>query len=244
MKRLLLLTCVLLVALLSGCCPLAPALWNARAIAGSGKLVTREMDLKGFSRIDAGAAFVLDVTHGDGYAVTVTADDNLIDRLDVSVSGDTLHIRLRPGLSLHSVTMRAKVTLPLLRGLALSGASRATVAGLQSSEDLSLSLSGASSVEGTIAAGDLRLGESGASRAELTGTAGNLRIEGSGASSARLAGLTVKDAHVSLSGASSAEINASGRLDADLSGASRLLYAGDPTLGRMQTSGGSIISAK
>jgi len=52
------------------------------------------------------------------------------------------------------------------------------------------------------------------------------------------------DAEINLSGASDATINASGRLDGDLSGASKLSYVGNPTLGSINTSGGSTISQK
>jgi len=47
-----------------------------------------------------------------------------------------------------------------------------------------------------------------------------------------------------LSGASDATVNASGRLDGNLSGASRIIYMGNPTLGSVSASGGSTISQK
>lgn len=241
MKRLLLPACLLLAVLAAGCLPICLA---GSVVTGSGRLATREMDLKGFSRIEAGSAFVLDVAQAEDPSASITADDNLFDYLDVSVSGDTLHLGLRPGHSYQHVTMRAQIALPTLRGLQLSGASQASVSGLRSSEDLALDLSGASIMRGDLEAGDLRVDESGASRLELTGSGGSLELHSSGASSARLIDLPVGDANVSLSGASSAELNASGLLNADLSGASRLEYTGSPTLGRAQTSGSSSISAR
>lgn len=240
MRRMLLPVCLLLAILAAGCLPIGPL---GPAVTGSGRLATREMDLTGFSRIEASSAFALDVTQADATSVSITADDNLFDYLDVSVAGDTLRLRLRPG-SYQRVTLRAQIALPTLRSLQLSGASLASLSGLRSREDLALALSGASSLRGEVEAGSLQIEASGASRVELSGAANDLQLDLSGASTARLAGLPVDDADVFLSGASSAQLNASGRLNADLSGASHLEYAGSPTLGRMQTSGGSTIRSR
>jgi hypothetical protein len=60
----------------------------------------------------------------------------------------------------------------------------------------------------------------------------------------KLAGFTVNNADVSLSGASNGTVNLSGKLDANLSGASKLEYIGEPTMGAINTSGASTISKK
>ena len=60
----------------------------------------------------------------------------------------------------------------------------------------------------------------------------------------KMADFTVNNADVSLSGASDGTINLSGRLDADLSGASRLEYIGEPTLGDMNITGASTLKKK
>ncbi len=241
MKRFALLLCLLVAVLAAGCC--APIALGGGVI-GSGRTVTREMDLTGFTRVQAGSAFVVDIKQGDSYHVAVTADDNLFDDVDASVSGDTLRLRLRPGTRVSRFTLRAEVTMPSLQGVELSGASRGTLTGFRSADRLAIDVSGASSLRGDIEAGDVRLEVSGASTVELTGSGGNLSGNGSGASSLRLARFPVQDADISLSGASTAELDISGRLNADLSGASRLEYAGSPTLGRMQTSGGSTIRSR
>ncbi len=126
----------------------------------------------------------------------------------------------------------------------LSGASSLTMSGM-SVGDTDLSLSGASSITGSISViGDMQLGLSGASSGTLEGVADDLVIDVSGASNADLSDLPVHDANVDLSGASQATINLDGRLDANLSGVSHLYYLGDPTLGDIDTSGGSTVSPK
>ncbi len=56
--------------------------------------------------------------------------------------------------------------------------------------------------------------------------------------------MCVQDAAVNASGASNVTVNLSGRLDADASGASNVFYLGQPTMGTIDTSGGSDVTAR
>jgi len=99
-------------------------------------------------------------------------------------------------------------------------------------------------VTGDITAGNAEFDISGASSVELDGSANDIAADVSGASSLKLDDFTVSNANVDLSGASSGTVNLDGRLDADLSGASRLWYIGEPTMGDIDTSGASSVSKK
>ena len=66
-------------------------------ITGSGDLVTKTFDYQSFSAIDASHGFSIDVTKGDIYSISVYVDDNVLDKLDVRKSGETLIIGLDSG---------------------------------------------------------------------------------------------------------------------------------------------------
>jgi hypothetical protein len=233
-------------------------------LTGSGKIATFDMDYDDFTRIEVGYAFDVDITKADSYLVRITIDDNLYEYLNIRKSGDTLHIGLKPNYIYTNITRQAVITLPNLSRLALSGASEAIVSGFSSSHsmdfelsgasqmelsdmkagDTSLELSGASAVTGSIEIDDGNFDLSGASSIELEGSANDVSIEASGASHVRLPDFSVVDADINLSGASDATMNASGRLDIDLSGGSELNYIGNPKLGSINISGGSTIKQK
>ena len=99
-------------------------------------------------------------------------------------------------------------------------------------------------LRGDIEAGDARFDVSGASQVTLSGSAGDVTIGASGASQLDLSAFSVDDADVEASGASKVTVNASGKLDADASGASHVYYLGSPTLGRVETSGASSVNRK
>lgn len=247
MSRLFLVAAAFALVFLSGCAlPDVVISGIGRSVTGSGKLVTLEQTYRDFNRVEFSHAFQADVTQGESYSVVITIDDNLEQYLELSQDGDTLKIGLQPGvmLSLRNATMQARITMPELTGITGSGACRITVAGFESDQDLSIDVSGASTLRGQIDAGDVRANVSGASRLELTGQGEDGRITVSGASQANLSDFRMQNVDVEASGASRAEVYASGTLDAEASGASTVFYTGDPTLGRIQTSGASNVRAR
>ena len=234
---------LVLTALLTGCCGLIP---RQTTITGSGNVVTQEEAFTGFDKVDVSHAFTVDISQGESFRVVVRVDDNLVEHLEVVKQGDTLKIGLEPTpfRNVRDATMEAEVTMPELTGLELSGASDVTITGFKSSKMLDVKLSGASSLRGDIEAGDARFDLSGASSVTLSGSAQDVTIDASGASVVDLADFPVADADVEASGASSATVNPSGSLDADASGASHVYYVGDPTLGKIDTSGASSVERK
>ena len=230
-------------------------------VAGSGRLETRDYNLTGFTKVETANGFEVAITESADYSVSVTADDNLFDHIDIRKSGATLHIGLKRGVLATGTTMGASVGMPQIQGLSLSGGSDGRITGFRSALPLNLalsggsslviddaragttrlSLSGASDVSGRLTGTSVTLDLSGASAATLRGSATSLNASGSGASNFHLADFVAKSANVQLSGASNAQVFVTGDLRLTLSGGSHVSYDGDPTLRNVQMSGGSSI---
>ncbi|MFU8796007.1 MAG: head GIN domain-containing protein [Dehalococcoidia bacterium] len=229
-------------------------------VIGSGQVIADELPYEEFSRVKVSNAIEVEITRADDYTVTVTGYENLLQRMDVELTGQELTIRLEPGTYFRN-NIRAIVTMPNLSGLTVSGASRANATGFTSSADFDLEVSGASRVSidleagntiadisgasrltGTLQAQHLTLIVSGASNCQLTGTAGDMDLDVSGASDVKLLELPVQNVDAGISGASRVTINMDGTLNVDLSGASRLQYTGDVDLGTVNVSGASTMN--
>lgn len=243
--------------------PTQPNTWPR--VVGSGDLDSEEMDFGDFTAVEVGNAFDVEITKSSSFSLSVTADDNLFDYIEVSKTGDTLTMGLKWGYNYQSLTLRAEITMPELYELEFSGATHGTIVGFSSSHEFVLVLSGASSLHmGDISVGDVEIdisgasylngnlmasGDatfvvSGASTVELVGEADDLVATVSGASFLELSEFPVHNAIVNLSGASHSTLNLDGRLDAVVSGASHLLYIGDPTMGDITASDVSTVSRK
>jgi hypothetical protein len=259
-KRLITGAILLLIAVLPGCYGV-----NINGnITGSQNLETREYDFTDFNRIEILSPFAVEISRSNDYAVSVTANDNLYEYIDVTQSGNTLRIRLRPFLSFRSTTLRAEITLPELISIEMSGASSGNVADFQTDKDVDITVSGASRLEiVSLQAADVTVEISGASRAsgfvkcentsvevsgasslELDGSAEGARLEASGASSLRLQEFYLLHASVILSGASNGNVEVNGTLDVDISGASRLVFGGNPQLGEVEVTSASSLSRR
>ena len=214
-------------------------------VIGSGNLETEEYAFANFTRVEISSAFEFEIKQSGSYSINVTADDNVIDRVQISQDGQTLKIRVGGvPTSFRSVTLKALVTMPQLGGLTVSGASRGIVSNFNCTEAVSIAVSGASRVTGDITAGDIEFDVSGASTVQLEGSADDMVAIISGASRFSLGDFTVNNADVNISGASTGTINLDGRLDANVSGAPTLLYIGDPVMGTMNVSGASSLGKK
>jgi len=212
-------------------------------VVGSGNLATEDKGFTDFTIVDVGSGFEVEITQSSSYSISITADDNVIDNIETSKTGDTLTIHLKWGFIVQSTTLRAKITMPDLHQLKFSGGTHGTVEGFTSSHEFAVDLSGGSRLSGDFTTSDdARFTLSGGSRLTgLDGAANNLLMTASGASNLELSDFPVHDTTVNLSGASSATINLDGRLEGDLSGASHLKYVGNPTTVTTNTSGGSTV---
>jgi hypothetical protein len=208
----------------------------------SPKTETESLSFSGFTSVEVSSSFRVTLTQSSNYSVTVTANQKIFDLIEVNQIGSTLKISMRPGTFSGTADLSAQITMPELRNVTLSGATSGTAAGFRSAQPFAVQLSGASSLQLTgFQSGNITADISEASSLKASGAAGDLVSVVSGASSLDLSGLAVNDASVNLSGASHAQVDVGGRLDAQVTEASSLQYSGDPTLGSIITSGASSV---
>jgi hypothetical protein len=222
---------------------------------------SQRFDYSGFTRIRVERALSIDILRADAYSVTIGDD---FSRIRMEKIGDTLCIdrRSHEWFTPFQGRPHVVITMPLLREVTLGGACHGKIIGFQSNNDLAIRLSGACQMElNTITAGNFKAevsgasnmsgdmsfgGElffniSGASRVVLQGSGNIARIQLSGASQARLGNLALRRVDLNISGASNAQIKVSDNLDVAVTGASRLEYAGNPNIGKIQVFGASSI---
>jgi hypothetical protein len=221
-------------------CSIDVSVGGGRIVIGSGTVVEQHVDVAGVTAITVANAFEVDLTIGGDSGAVLEVDEEVVDVLDVRVTGDTLHIGLEENVSVQRAVLRAIVTLPQVTAIEGSGASRVTVGGESVSGEIGIELSGASSLTGLDADGaDLEVSLSGAATATVAGTAASLRVDASGGSRFDGEALIATDARVDLSGGSQAVVEITGDVVYDLSGGSLLRVLGEPASLDGSTSGGA-----
>jgi hypothetical protein len=232
------------------------------------KMSTKEFDISGFTRIHVKFAMELEIVQSEKFSIGITGGDTQVNNIQVVQDGDRITINYN--LNLVSILvapfsrLHARITLPELRELNITGAARGMVKGFGSRGDFDLYISGASNLEisdmsvnntkwdltgasrisGRLdaVAADIRI--AGASRIELKGAAQDLAMDASGASHIDLYDFPVHNAKIRLTGASQCIVNLNGKLDSILEGASRLEYQGQPVMGETRVTGASTLKRR
>lgn len=233
-----------------------------------GTATTKNFDQKDFDNVEVNSAFEVDLVQGNVYSISITAQEKLFDHITVKQNGNLVQINLEWGWGTWVSSWgfqrpKAKITLPYLSQLKLSGASKGSATGFQTTRDTSVSLNGASSLNIDITAANVKIDVSGASHltgkangdyvrlqvdgassADLSGSAKTMDLLESGASRTNLEGLSVGTVTVDLSGASRATVSPVDKMSVKISGASSLSYTGSPALESIDVSGASTIHKK
>ena len=220
---------------------------------GSGRVVVEHFDVGEFTEMVLNGDGKLIIASGE-HAVSVSAEDDVLPSLDVSVDGKTLVLQrevdwidgIRP-----TVPIEFRVTMPVLEGVRVSGSAAATVRGVAFGDDAMLSTSGAGSIDAApVVCGRLVVevdgaGEilvtgvdaatfqgvvSGLGRITAMGTANEVDVDVSGSGIYRGSDLRGSSMRVDVSGVGQALVWAERRLDADVGGEGRVLYRGDPVI--------------
>jgi Putative auto-transporter adhesin, head GIN domain len=177
-------------------------------MVGSGTPATQERNTGSFTSLHVGSAIQAQITIGSPVSVGVTADDNLVDRVNTTVARDTLEVAWVSGSVSTRTPVRVTITVPALSGIDVDSAASVTVDGLDAS------------------AFTVRAASAG--RVTVTGTAISLDLTGDSGAAADLSALAVQTAQVDLASAATAQVKATGRVSGSVKEAAALILIGKP----------------
>jgi hypothetical protein len=188
-------------------------------VPGSGNAKTEVRNVPAFSAIDITGPIDAEIAVGPESRVEITGDDNIVPLITSDVHGDRLDIGARENVR-PSVHLAARITVPRLTGLGLTGSGDVTAHGVRG-DHLGVTLTGS----GTIRA---------------DGTAHEAQVDLTGSGKVALDQLAAETATVSVSGSGDVAVAASKQLDVSITGSGDVTYRGDPELKKRITGSGSV----
>jgi len=179
-----------------------------------------------FSKIEPSGAWKVKINYADKYSIKVFADKNIMDKLIVAKTGDTLKLGEKFNVRFNDGAFTAEITMPKLEKIDASGATKITFKGF-TLDDLAIQLSGASKVYG------------------VKNQIKNLELKSSGTAEIDLSDTSVVNTKLDLSGATKVKININGGdLTGTASGVTKVIYTGNPKVVEVNTSGMAKITNK
>jgi hypothetical protein len=216
-----------------------------KRIHGNGVIKSEERTVSAFKNVEANGDIKLIVTQGDLKPVRIEGDANILPFIEVIQEGDKVIIQTKQGVNISpSGDLNVYVTSPTFKSIEVSGSS--DIIGqnkITSSDELSLDASGAGDIQMEVDAPKVSAGVSGSGSIKLKGQARDLEINISGAGHAYCYDLQTENTTVEISGAGSAQVSASVKLDATVSGAGNINYKGSPAISQQISGAGSVNKA-
>jgi hypothetical protein len=205
---------------------------------GSGHIIDQDLKVTDFNSINVRGPFNLEIYKADSYKVTLSTDDNLINRLQISLERKSLKVRIEAPATFFPTSLKMRIAMPEITSLTLAEGVQASFLGFKSISDFTLFLSEKSVLTGDLEAIVARFHLSQSVKVSLKGSAMRLELESSD-STLDLGDFNLITAQVKLSQASEAILNVNGRFDVVLNDASKIFYLGNPLISNTYISGGS-----
>ncbi len=201
-------------------------------VGGSNVVVTEERQVSGFNRVDMAGIGFLVVEFGDTEALTIEAEENIMDYIQTNVVGQELIIKLEEGRNYHPTEpIKFYLTVIELDELEVSGLGNVELPEIEAT-DFFIQIGGGGAVDidrldaklfklEVEGLGDLTIDEGTVVRQEIS-------ISGGGNYQARR--MESQDADVDISGLGNATIRVSDALTVNISGGGSVEYYGNPVV--------------
>ncbi len=190
-------------------------------IGGSGILKTESREVSGYSSISFKSVGNLKIEQTGKESLTISAEDNILPKLESRVSDKTLYISITNESSLTPTKpIEFVVEVKTLEGLNIDGVGNVEVKDIQGKR-LSVSLNGAANMA-------------------IAGNVDVLDLSLSGVGNFEGEGLKTKQSKVQAKGAGNAVVNVSEQLDVSASGIGSIEYIGSPQVKKSVNGIGSV----
>ena len=196
-------------------------------------------EITAYKKLEISGAANVVYTQSDTLSLRIVANENEINNIITSVENETLVIKAKGNFT-HSY--KIFISGNSLNHITSSGASKITTTNQLLTDSLSLNVSGASDVTLNLKTKAIDVLLSGASNVNLEGTTQTLYSTISGASSLKAYKLLATTTNIKASGASSAKVYASEKINANATGSSSIKFKGEPKEVSAEASSSSFIA--
>ena len=210
----------------------------AQKISGNGNVVKQDRPVEPFSAIEVGGVLSVHLEQGDTEALSVEADENLLDLIETEVRGNTLVVGLKKGIELKKAEQKdVYITLRQISQLEIGGVVHVESTTPITAEDFDLEVGGVSSTSLELRCDRLQVEADMVGSLELRGEVGEATIRNGGVGTLQAFDLQVDKLTIKNSGVGSAEVQARNEISISSSGIGSVRYKGDAVVKELSTSG-------
>lgn len=211
-------------------------------VNGDGPIITQELNLDEFDGIRVPGDIDVFIKQGDFQEVLVEGKENLIDELDLRVSGGVWSVEF-DGCVRDVDEFNVFITMPNLRSAKISGSGNIISENVFVIGDVELDITGSGNIDLAMEADDVDASITGSGELDLEGIADDVKYRISGSGDIKAFDLECNTADISISGSGDVEVLVIDFLKARISGSGDVFYKGNPELDVSTSGSGDVIDA-
>lgn len=231
---------LLIMIVVSGCRE-----FSKKRLRGNGNIKTETRSTGQFTNVHVSGSIDLYIRQDSVHSARIETDENLIGHIRVDNENGTLYIEQEDNYNLRpSRSIKVFVSGNFFRKIRVSGACDVYSENqVVSDEAMEIDLSGASDLQMDIKAPKISVELSGAGTVSLKGETKDFHADISGSADIKCFTLLTENTNLEISGAGSAAVFASVKLDVSVSGAGSVQYKGNPSVNQSISGAGSVKKA-
>lgn len=216
-----------------------------KKITGNGKLITENRNLSDYDKIDVAGSFDVILVKGNEGAISIKADENLMEYIETEVKNGHLKIQQKKGYQLKSTkTIVITVAFEMIDAISLAGSGNVHSADVLNAADLILNLAGSGEINLPVSAKNLTSHIAGSGNIKLSGNSDVLRSEIAGSGTLEGDNLKATVSHINIAGSGNVKIHAISEIHANIVGSGDVIYTGNPTIEKSKSIGSGSIRKK
>lgn len=208
------------------------AQWDSRdKIKGNGKMETKNITTDNYDAVRVSGFFDVELISGDEGKITVKAEENLIEHIEIQLDGSTLKIAVEKGYSLspsHGHDVKITVPFESLSEVSLAGSGDVTTKNAIKANEFKSSLSGSGDLKLEVNAKEVTGEVTGSGNMTLKGKADTFKCSVVGSGDMNATALESNNAYAKVTGSGDCKVYSSDFLEARVVGSGDIHYYGDP----------------
>jgi hypothetical protein len=231
--------------------------------SGKGEIVSEFRNVPDFIELDAAGAFDVVVMEGDVQTVEIVGHQNIVQKVNTSVSHNKLEVELKRGCY-NDYVLTIYITTPDIKEVKLSGSGTITVEEFESLSELDVIINGSGEIYGdyNFPIDNLYFLISGSGNIDFKTTSlnvvseiegsGDVKLEGTtenqeliidGSGTFNTFGLISNNIYVKVRGSGDSKVYANDNLEVDINGSGDVYYKGYPNLDVNISGSGNVYNA-
>ena len=216
-----------------------------KKVKGNGDIITKTRTVSNYDKIAVAGSFNVELLKEKEGAITIKADENLMEYIITKVKNGKLEIKIKKGYSIRSSKKTTiKVPFSTVKAIALAGSGNVYSDDIIDTHDLKLSLAGSGNLDLNVSTKKIASSIAGSGNMNLEGDSKEFTCSIAGSGNINSYNMKSDIVTVKIAGSGNAKVHATKEIHANTAGSGDIYYTGNPSIEKTSSVGSGSIKKK